>query len=323
LGASHIDALFLFQPIMTDRSAPNIIGVGAIFIDDIVLPDGTTHMNRLGGGVVHAMMGAALWEEYPGLVALAGNDLAIENIEYLRQYMDLRGLFTLEIPQIRAWQIFENDGTRTELYRVKDTAQFINGATPSHYPNDYTNSKGLYLLQDFDGIRAWSQHLTEKILLWEPNANSMLPENRRQMRDVLHKSDIDIVSPNLDEARKLYGNLTPEKIIDALFDDYANIVVLRMGGDGSLIAKRNSNIKYEIGVVKELNILDQTGAGNTYCGAFLTGILRDKSLMEAGVMGAVAASFCMESVGVLSPVSIDQMLRDIRYMQLLKQTQMQ
>jgi hypothetical protein len=318
-----MDALFLFPPIMTDRSDPNIIGVGAIFIDDIVLPDGTTYMNRLGGGVVHAMMGAAIWEEHPGLVALAGNDLALENIEYLRQYMDLRGLFTLEIPQIRAWQIFEFDGTRRELYRVKVTTKFIAGATPNHYPNDYANSNGVYLLQDFNGIRTWSQHLTGKIILWEPNANSMLPENRRHMHDVLYKSDIDIVSPNLEEARQLYGNLAPEKIMDALFDDHANIVVLRMGADGSLIGRRNSGIKHEIGVVKELNILDQTGAGNTYCGAFLTGILRDKSLMEAGVMGAVAASFCMESVGVLSPVSVDQTLRDTRYMQLLKQTQMQ
>jgi hypothetical protein len=45
----------------SELDKPRMIGIGAVFIDDIVLPSGQTYMGQLGGGVVHALMGAAVW----------------------------------------------------------------------------------------------------------------------------------------------------------------------------------------------------------------------------------------------------------------------
>ena len=132
-----------------------MVGIGAVFIDDIVLPSGQTYMARLGGGVVHALMGAVLWGERPGIVAPIGSGLPHESAARLHRYFDTRGLYELPIPQIRAWQLFEEDGTRRELYRVQETAPFIRGAQPENLPVEYAESQGFYLLQGFEGIRAW------------------------------------------------------------------------------------------------------------------------------------------------------------------------
>ena len=294
---------------------PTMVGIGAIFIDDIVLPDGTTHMGRLGGGVVHALMGAAIWGAKPGLVALCGNDLPTETTDFLEKHVNIAGLHTLSIPQIRAWQIFEHDGTRRELYRVAITDPFIQGAKPVHLPADYQNSQGYYLLQDFDGIRAWRAELNG-ILLWEPLQQIMQPTNRQHLTHILKTCDIDIISPNLQEAETVYGKLPPEALAEAMLNDGAKSVALRMGADGVLVGNRGEGHLQHIPSALPGLITDQTGAGNTFCGALLWGIIQGNTLPDAARMGNVAASFCLEQIGVVDPDQVDPFIRDQRYRQL-------
>jgi sugar/nucleoside kinase (ribokinase family) len=291
----------------TFNPVPRVVGIGAVFIDDIVLPDGATHMAQLGGGVVHALMGAALWDERPGIVALAGHDLPPAIIHRLNAALDTQGLRYLDIPQIRAWQIFETDGTRRELYRVKVIDPFIQGAQPHHMPPDYHQSEGYYLLQDFDGIQRWCQTLTG-LILWEPLQQIMQPGNRSKVRECLQDGAITIISPNLTEAQTVYGTHKPTDLVNIMLDDGAQIAALRMGANGSLVA--NHNEQRHIPAIRIEPIVDQTGAGNAYCGALLVGLTRGRTLLEAGIMGAVAASFCIKHIGPLDPDKITKAERD-------------
>jgi hypothetical protein len=279
-----------------------------------VLPSGKTYMARLGGGVVHALMGAAIWNERPGIVATVGQGLPKESEQRLHQHLDTRGLIPLDIPQIRAWQLFEEDGTRRELYRVKETLPFIRGAQPEHFPSVYGESQGFYLLQGSAEMRAWRSVLKGTVL-WEPLQQIMTTENAASIREVLHECNIDIVSPNLVEAQAVYGECSPDELVNALLNDGAKCVALRMGALGSIVANQSGE-RHHIDAVSIVEIVDQTGAGNTYCGAFLTGLLQRKSLREAGAMGAVSASFCLEQVGVLAPSVNQTAERDSRYDQI-------
>jgi len=291
---------------------PRMVGVGAVFIDDIVLPSGQTYMGQLGGGVVHGLMGAAVWGERPGINAVVGRDLPDEVSRRLEQYFDTRGLIRLDIPQIRAWQLFEEDGTRRELYRVAEVAPFIAGAQPAHLPEAYRASQGFYLLQGFEGIQAWCKWI-RGMILWEPLQQVMIPGNRDKIRSVLYDYAITILSPNLVEAQAVYGGLSPEALVAAMLDDGARIVALRMGDEGSLLGHWENGECWHIPAVAVKQAIDQTGAGNTYCGAFLWGLLNDKTLVESGAAGAVAASFCIEGVGVVNPNQISIYERDRRY----------
>lgn len=298
-------------------STPRLIGIGAVFIDDIVLPTGQTFMGQLGGGVVHALMGAAVWDERPGIVAVTGDGLPEAARDRLEQHFDTTGLHRLTLPQMRAWQIFEDDGTRRELYRVSEIEPFTRGAQPEHLPALYRQSQGFYLLQDFEGMRDWRAVLPG-IVLWEPLQQVMLPGRRAALRSVLHAGHIDIISPNLAEARAVYGDLSPDDLISALFEDGAFIVALRMGALGSYIANRETGERWQVGTVPT-TITDQTGAGNTYCGGFLQGILQGCGLAEAAARGAVSASFSIEQVGVLDVSRLSRTERDWRLNQLLAQ----
>ena len=45
-------------------------------------------------------------------------------------------------------------------------------------------------------------------------------------------------------------------------------------------------------------IVDVTGAGNSFCGGFMTGLGDDLSPLEAGLRAAVSASFALEQIGL-------------------------
>lgn len=301
-------------------TAPSMIGVGAIFIDDIVLADGKTHMGQLGGGVVHALMGAALFGERPGIVALAGQGLPQSAHDQLLAHLDTTGLHELPIPQMRAWQIFEHDGSRRELFRVEETRPFTDGAQPEHFPAAYQGNKAAYLLQDFPGIQDWRKVLKGKIL-WEPLQQIMKAENRAAMHQTLKETHIDIISPNLKEARAMYGqHHSPEELIRILLDEGAETVALRMGEEGSLLGDKTQDSYIFIPVVSDLKICDQTGAGNCYCGTLLAGLNQGHSLKEAAIMATVAASFCIEQIGALNPAIISDWQRQERVESLKQRT---
>jgi sugar/nucleoside kinase (ribokinase family) len=296
--------------------APHLVGIGAVFIDDIVLPSGQTYMAQLGGGVVHALMGAVVWGERPGIIAPVGQGLPAEARDRLQVQLDTRGLYELAIPQIRAWQLFEEDGTRRELYRVRETVPFTVGAQPEHLPACFSHAQGYYLLQGFDGIRRWRPVLPG-LVLWEPLQQVMVPGSRAQLRDVLQSCKIDVISPNLAETQMVYGDLPLDDLIDALFEDGAQRIALRMGALGSLVACRETGERHHVDAVHLSSIVDQTGAGNAYCGGLLWGLLAGKRLREAAAAGAVSASFCLEQVGVLKPDALSVTERDRRYLEIL------
>lgn len=298
---------------MDDAPPPRLVGIGGIFIDDIVLPTGQTYMAQLGGGVVHALMGAALWDERPGIVTLTGSDFPAELDVRLQKHLDTRGLHRLNIQQARAWQLFEEDGTRRELYRTTDYQVFIAGAQPEHLPQAYQQSAAFYLLQGFEGIHHW-RPVIHGLVLWEPLQQIMLPGSRESLRAALSSQDIDIVSPNLIEAQAVYGDLPAEALLTALLDDGAKIAALRMGPQGSLLGDKTTGARCYMPAVPVPQIIDQTGAGNTYCGALLLGLLRGHNLQTAAAMAAAAASFCLEQTGVLDPETVNRKERDQRFM---------
>jgi sugar/nucleoside kinase (ribokinase family) len=287
----------------------NYVGVGGIIIDDIVFPNGETRMEVLGGGVTHSAAGMRIWEQRCGLVACAGYDLPESARLRLERDFDLQGLITLDLPQARAWQLFEWDGKRTEVFRVDVLDPYVYEPGPERVPPAYFQVKGVHLLRDAAPLPAWRKLFPNAVLLWEPLQQYMIPENSREFRSSLHH--IDIVSPNWLEAQLVYGFKDPDQLLKAMLDDGARMVVLRMGDVGSMVATRDDLLVVPTVPVPEL--VDQTGAGNTYCGGFLVGWVETGDLLTAACYGAVAASFALEGIGVADPGSNWQQSRDERF----------
>lgn len=292
---------------------PAYVCVGGIIIDDIVFPDGRTAMGVLGGGVTHAAAGMVIWGQRPGLVSCAGRDLPEDAHRRLLRDFDLDGMQWLDIPQARAWQLFELDGRRSEIFRVDEMGPFLYGPPLDALPVSYHDARGVHLLRD-GAVAPWREALPDATILWEPVQHFMTPEHADAFRAALPL--VDIVSPNLLEAQAIYRLDDPAALVRAMLDDGARVVVLRLGEDGSIAGQQGDADLLRVPTVPVPEIVDQTGAGNTYCGAFLVGWCETGDLAEAACRGAVAASFALEVTGVADPPPNYVALREARTQEL-------
>jgi len=81
---------------------------------------------------------------------------------------------------------------------------------------------------------------------------------------------------------------------DALLERTETILMTR-GELGSKIITSKDEI--EIPVIKANKVLDPTGAGDSYRGGLISGLVQGKSMVESAKMGSVCASFAVECYG--------------------------
>lgn len=277
---------------------PDFIAIGSIIIDDIVYPDGRTSMGVLGGGGCHAAYGIALAGQRPGLVGLVGQDLPADIRARLESDFDTAGLAWTHHPQVRGWQIFEWNGLRNEIFRVEVIEPFMYGPEAGDPRIPFTAARGLTLLRGPSHVASWRARFPGAILLWEPVRIFMLSADREAFLTGIPQADI--VSPNLHEAQTMYGIEDELEIMRRMLADGVAVAALRMGERGSLVAQQGADQAHYIPAVQVPNIVDQTGAGNTYCGGFLVGYCQSGDVAAAGCYGAAAASFTLEYVGCAS-----------------------
>lgn len=282
---------------MPTDSAPAYACVGSVILDDIVYPDGRTQMAVLGGGGTHTAAGMNVWDVSPGLLGAVGHGLPADIAERLGEMCDLRGLVHLGLPQIRGWQLFEWDGRRTEIFRVDVIAPFLNEPAASQIEPVFDDVKAVHVLRDAAAFRSYRGRFPKAMLLWEPEQAYMTAEHRAEFVSVL--ADAEIVTPNLREAGLLYGETDSTRLVRHMLGDGAKIAVLRLGEAGSLVGRQGEAQLLRMPAVPVRDVVDVTGAGNTYGGAFLVGWRETGDLAQAAAYGAVAASFCVEQLGVL------------------------
>ena len=273
------------------------IVVSNIIIDDIVLPDGTTHMNTLGGAGTHAVMGMRTWDVNVCFVSTAGRDWPdVHRGKLGSAGVDLAGVKVSDKPTPRAWQLFEPDGQRTEVFRTpfEDLQAMFPRSDDFH--SNYHGAKGAYIKSDApEVLLPWVERLRNekvRLILWEPCSMMGLDKCSDFVRML---AEVDIVSPDIDAAAGLYGLDSPTEIMTSLLNDGARVVALRMGARGSLVGTSDGQL-YEVPVY-DTNVVDVTGAGNAFGGGFLVGYAETGDAWVAGLYAAVSASFALEQFG--------------------------
>ncbi len=77
--------------------------------------------------------------------------------------------------------------------------------------------------------------------------------------------------------------------------EMAGTIITTLGEQGSQISTANSEIK--VPVVKPRKVEDPTGAGDSYRGGLLSGLVRGQDILQSARMGSVCASFAVERYG--------------------------
>ncbi len=120
-------------------------------------------------------------------------------------------------------------------------------------------------------------------------------------RAVIHATvpQVDILLPSLEDATALTGQEKPDAIADLYLEMGAPLVVLKMGSDGALVAtaERREHVHGH-----PVTVVDATGAGDTFDGAFLAEMACGASPFEAARYANTAAALSTQGYGAVAPI---------------------
>lgn len=141
----------------------------------------------------------------------------------------------------------------------------------------------------------------ECMVAYDPNYRGRIwdiEEAREALEEVIEYIDIIILS-NVHDAEKLIGMSSPDKIIKYFWDRGVQMVAVKMGESGCAVG-----YKGEINIIprREVEVVDSTGAGDTFNGGFLYGIAKGYTPFEAGKLAVIVASEQARGLGAIRSI---------------------
>ncbi len=109
---------------------------------------------------------------------------------------------------------------------------------------------------------------------------------------------LDVYVPSLSEATHQTGLDDPQKIIKVYRDCGANgLLGIKLGASGVILSSGPDQFEHIDALTPPGEVIDTTGAGDSFYAGLLTGLLRGLSVRDAGRLGVAAAACCVTAVG--------------------------
>ena len=110
---------------------------------------------------------------------------------------------------------------------------------------------------------------------------------------------VDIFMPSLPaDSEPLFNSDDPEEVITKSHEMGVQIVVLTMGEMGAIVS--DGKQQFEISPYQYGNVVDTTGAGDSFKGGFIHGFLSNKSTKESSLIGNISAGITITGRGATS-----------------------
>ncbi len=308
--------------------------VGSLALNDTVYADGRTSMADPGGNALYAAVGANIWSEYVGIVAVVGYDWPAEYTTTLSQSaIDTSGLISKDGETLRAWTIYELSGYRRYFSRntevvvltpspfssspltADEAAAFSEAARRVHIRNSprpeelaphLWNAESIHICpMRLESILDWIEYLEKK-----PNifvSVDMLPYHLNGNLDdpnllkLLRRADAFI--PSEIEAESLVPDYDIQTFCRGIAARGPKIVVIKKGDHGATLYERDPDRFFEV-LPYPANVADLTGAGDSFCGGFVAGYLETGDALQAAYYGTTSASFIIEGFGGLHALKV-------------------
>lgn len=147
---------------------------------------------------------------------------------------------------------------------------------------------------------------------FDPGSYQMIREiGREEFKRLTRELRFDFILPNLEEGRSLTGAKYPHEVLEALRELYPQtMILLKLDKDGALIADGDRVL--EIPASND-RVIDATGAGDAFGGAFLGHYLRSRDAQAAAKLAVQIAGWVVGHFGARPERDADLGARIARY----------
>jgi sugar/nucleoside kinase (ribokinase family) len=302
------------------EAAQPILIVGSVAFDSVETPGGRADM-ALGGSASYAGIAASYFAK-PRVVGIVGADFADHHLRKLSDHgVDVRGIERADGKTFH-WRgrYHENMKDRDTLETSLNVFEHFNPTIPEAYRNTpyvlLGNIDPKLQASVLDQVQGARFVAMDTMNFWINTAREALVEVVKR---------IDLLFINDEEAMQLADAWTVMAAAEKLLRMGPKSVVIKRGEHGAVLF--GPHLTLFVPAVLLSNVVDPTGAGDAFAGAFMGQLSRSGALDRAGLAaaltwGTVMASFAVEAFSVdgicgLSPEAIadrrKQLVEMVRY----------
>jgi len=289
-----------------------VVVVGNLTIDDVVLADGTTLMATLGGNSVHTAAAAAACGARVALVARRGEDFPAEAFELLTAAgVDMTYVVDVLGPTVRNWVIYEPDGRRHWVYRTPVTRSAEVAPVPADVAPAVPAARVVHVaampLARAEAIVVEVRRVAPQAVVTLDTHEGWASEPAARVLALA--GAVDLFEPSLEELQDLTGDRTPTGGLRALERAGVRRAVVKAGSDGAYVLTGGDVLHVP---ALEVDAVDTTGAGDSFCGGVAAGLAAGLATVDAVALGVAVAGTAIQSSGSLRLLDHDgDVLREL------------
>lgn len=272
-----------------------VLIVGSMALDDLELPT-TSAKNVVGGAATYASLAASLYSP-ARIVAVVGEDFAENDIQALNK----RGIDTDGVERVKgrtfrwAGRYDANLAGRTTL----DTQLNVFANFRPKLPRSYASSEYVLLANIHPALQLEVLDQVDRPkVVFADTMNFWIDGEPELLAKVLSRVDVLVI--NDEEARQLAGVYPLAKAARMILHRGPKRLIIKRGEHGALLVDEAGMFWVPALVLDD--VVDPTGAGDTFAGALIGHLAASGDLSPAGLrkslfVGAAVASFCVQAVG--------------------------
>ena len=211
--------------------------------------------------------------------------------------------------------MISNDGERSILHSFGANAKF---GFDDINPDIIKNSKilliaGTFLMPDFDGKG------TEKLLKFAKEHGVLCCmdtawDSKGQWLEKIEPSlqYLDWFMPSYDEACEMSRKTKPEEIAQFFCSKGVKNVIVKMNNKGCFVKPCNEK-GYLVPAFNKINVIDTSGAGDSFCAGFITGLYKGWNIQNCARFANAVGAHCIMQIGTTTGIkSTEETLEFIR-----------
>ena len=275
-----------------------ILIIGSISLDTIENNRGKRE-DLIGGSTTYATVAAG--RSVPvNVVGVIGNDFPDEGLKIYKRYAN--SLVDLECKE---GNTFRWGGRYGENMDSRETLFTDLGVFSDFSPRLSTvnkNVSNVFLANIHPSLQlSVINQMAGKPLIVTDTMNLWIETTKNKLLKVLKKSDILLI--NESEAELISGTNNIDRSAVQLQGLGPSTVVIKKGSSGVVLF--HGEEKVSIGAYPVKDVIDTTGAGDTFGGGFVSALASGGTFRDALIKGSALASICVEGFGVESLLEVN------------------
>ncbi|MDR0406372.1 MAG: carbohydrate kinase family protein [Clostridiales bacterium] len=113
---------------------------------------------------------------------------------------------------------------------------------------------------------------------------------------------IDVFVPSIEEAARLSGKTEPKEIADVFFEKGVKRTAIKLGEKGCYLREDKDAAGVFLPPYRNVTVVDTTGAGDSFCAGFLTGLVKGMSFTDCGRFANAVGAHCVSATGATTGI---------------------